>query len=411
MGHKICLFPDIETCKYFKNACGTRRRTWNWAVEEWRRQFAAGENPTGRKLRAQFNAVKYVLFPWIEEIHRDAHSQPFIDLQRAWDLYFKGKKNGTKVGAPQFKKKGDGSDSFYVSNDRFRLEGDIIVLPIVGAVKMAEELRWEGKLLNATVSHEAGNWFVSIQVAVVSEQFYQKRNADGVNGVDLNSKNTVQLSDGTVYESPRPLQKYLSRIQQLQKIIAHKTEFATREWKKQHNLDPKAKLPKGTVPISKSCQRCIDELAKLHARVRNIRSDFNHKTTTEICRNNHTVVIEDLNVAGMLTNRYLARCLSDVSFGEIRRQLEYKAVRYGTTIIVADQWYPSSKLCSSCGHKNSDLELKDRKWTCPNCGVEHDRDLNAAINLKKLALTNSVSVVSPSAQSISTTEDLTLDSS
>jgi putative transposase len=277
---------------------------------------------------------------------------------------------------------------------------------------MAEKLHLEGKILGATVSRETDGWFVSIQVQVVDEQFYRKRNANGVNGVDLNSKNTVQLSDGTVYKSPRPLNWYLSRIQQLQRSIARKTEFAIREWKKQHNLAPEAELPNGTVvPTSKNCQRCIDELAKLHARVRNIRSDFNHKTTTEICRNNHTVVIEDLNVVGMLSNRCLARCLSDVSFGEIRRQLEYKAVRYGTTIIVADRWYPSSKLCSSCGHKNSDLELKDRKWICPNCGVEHDRDLNAAINLKKLALANSASVVSPSAQSTAASVDLALNSS
>jgi putative transposase len=126
-------------------------------------------------------------------------------------------------------------------------------------------------------------------------------------------------------------------------------------------------------------------LARQHARIANLRADFTHKLTTRLCRENQAVVIEDLHVKGMLTNDKLARAISDVGFGAIRRQLEYKALRYGTQIILADRWYPSSRLCSCCDWKNETLTLKDREWICRDCGAHHDRDTNAALNLKRLA--------------------------
>ncbi|MHB1949535.1 MAG: RNA-guided endonuclease InsQ/TnpB family protein, partial [Gammaproteobacteria bacterium] len=139
------------------------------------------------------------------------------------------------------------------------------------------------------------------------------------------------------------------------------------------------------------------KLAKLHAHIVNLRADFTHKLTTRLCRENQAVIIEDLNVAGMLKNEKLARSISDIGFGTIRRQLEYKALRYGVQLIIADRWYASSKLCSKCNFKHESLKLSDRYWICSNCNAFHDRDINAAINLKRLATGTALPVASQSA--------------
>jgi putative transposase len=144
-------------------------------------------------------------------------------------------------------------------------------------------------------------------------------------------------------------------------------------------------IPKGT-HLSRSANQVkgARRLARLHARISRVRADFTHKLTTRLCRENQAVAIEDLHVKGMLANARLARSIADVGFYEIRRQLQYKALRYGTVIVLADRWYPSSKLCCACGQKNATLALAERTWIC-SCTVQHDRDVNAAINLQRLA--------------------------
>jgi putative transposase len=146
------------------------------------------------------------------------------------------------------------------------------------------------------------------------------------------------------------------------------------------------RIPKDVrLPVSKNRTKGTKALARLHARIARVRADFLHKLTTRLCRENQAVAIEDLNVRGMLANERLARAVADVGFYELRRQLQYKAARYGTTIVLADRWYPSSKLCSSCGERNGARTLGERAWTCGACGAQHDRDVNAAINLQRLA--------------------------
>ncbi len=155
-------------------------------------------------------------------------------------------------------------------------------------------------------------------------------------------------------------------------------------------------MPKGTrLPVSNNRRKSAATLARLHARIANIRADFTHKLTTRLCRENQAVVIEDLHVKGMLANDKLARAISDVGFGMFRSQIEYKVKRYGTQLVIADRWYPSSRLCSNCDWKNEALTLKDREWTCQQCGTHHDRDHNAALNLQRLATATALPVASP----------------
>ncbi len=380
--HKIALCPSPEQAEYFARACGTARRVWNWALDQWNKQYASGNKPDAMALKKQFNAIKYHLFPWLEDIHRDAHAQPFAHLARVWNRFFADVKAGKPAHQPRFKKKGRCRDSFYVANDKFSVAANVIRLPKVGEVAMRETPRFAGKRLGATVSRTADRWFVAIQVEVSDAGFYRSRTAHGITGVDLGVKAAATLSSGESIPAPKPLKAALRRLKIRSRRLSRKLEAAQRA----AGLTPGARLAKGArLPVSNNRRKSALRLARLHARIANRRADFTHTLTTRLCRENQAVAIEDLNVQGMLANEKLARAISDVGFGMFRSQMEYKARRYGTRLVMADRWYPSSRLCSACGWKNDALTLSDREWTCPPCGTHHDRDHNAALNLRRLA--------------------------
>ncbi len=382
LSHTIRLDQTPAQEAYFRAACGCARFVWNWALAEWKRQYLAGEKPNAMALKKQFNAIKYHEFPWIKEIHRDAHAQPFAHLAKAWAKFFSDRKAGNLAYELRFKKKGKSRDSFYVANDKFSIDSQLIKLPRIGAVMMREPLRWEGKVLGATISRTADRWSIAIQVEVPDEKVHLKRTDHGVEGVDLGLTAAATFSTGEKIVAPKPLHAALRRLKIRSRGVSRKVDVA----KEEAGVGRNAWLPKGTkLSLSNNCKKSSGRLAKQHARIANLRADFTHKLTTRLCRENQAVVIEDLNVKGMLANDKLARAISDVGFGAIRRQLEYKALRYGTQIVIADRWYPSSRLCSCCGWKNEGMTLKDREWGCQACGAHHDRDINAALNLKRLA--------------------------
>jgi len=323
----------------------------------WKAAYEAGERPSGRRLRATFNATKYVRFPWLKGIHRDAHARPFDDLQSAFQHFFRRVKKGREApGYPKFKKKGKCKDSFYVANDKIRFEGKRVRLPKLGWVRMREPLRLEGKILGATVSRTAAQWHISVQVDV--GEVRKPRVADGSVGVDLGIKSSAVLSTGEVIQGPKALRNNLKRLRRLSRQHSRKV--------------------KGSNNRKKSALK----LARLHLRITNLRLDHTHKLTTRLCRENQAVGIEELNVKGMVRNRRLSRSISDEGWGEFRWQLEYKAPMHGADLIVFSQWYPSSKACHVCGLVRDSLPLKIRKWTCEGCNTTHDRDLNAALNLE-----------------------------
>lgn len=350
ISHKIQLDTTVKQRSYFARAAGTSRLVYNWALEEWNRQYAAGENPTASKLKLQFNTVKYDLFPWLKDIHRDAHSQPFANLGTAFTNFFK--KNANR---PMFHKKGR-NDSFYVANDRFRVDGLRIRLPVIGWVRLAEQLRFVGRIMSATVSRTANRWFISIQVDV--GDYERLRVADGVIGIDLGLNSLATLSTGEKIEGPRSLKSNLNRLRRASRSHSRKQ--------------------KGSNNRRKSASR----LARIHARISNIRNDFLHKLTTRLCRENQAIAIEDLAVKNMSRNRKLARGISDAAWGEIRRQLAYKTPIFKSVLKVVDRFFPSSKRCSRCHEMKSDLQLSDRVFRCEHCGLEIDRDENAALNIR-----------------------------
>jgi len=355
LSHRIELDVTHKQREYFVQACGTARLVWNLALAEWDRQYAAGEKPNGMNLRKQFNQTKYQRFPWLKKIHRDAHSQPFTNLQKAFVAFFKG-----VAKRPNFKKKGKSKDSFYVANDKIRVDGKSVILTMVGRVRTTESLRFDGRIMSAVVSRTADRWFISIQVDV--GDYARQRTGDAVVGVDLGVKVAATLSTGEQLQGPKPLKMALGKLARANRELSRRKSG------------------------SKNRHKTKMKLAKLHARASRIRKDWLNKLTTRLCRENQAVAIESLNVAGMVKNRRLARAISDIGFGEFSRQMQYKSQIYGCQLIVADRWFPSSKTCSCCGSIKADLALKDRVYQCAACGLRIDRDVNAAINLRTLGL-------------------------
>lgn len=354
LSHCIALDPNAVQRKALAQAAGTARFTWNWALAEWNRQHEAGENPTANALKKQWNKIKREQYPWVYESPKDANQQPFAFLRKAFVRFFK-----KKARRPRFKRRGQ-HDSFYVSNHVVALTGKKIRLPRIGWVRMREALRFAGKIMSVTISRTADRWFASIAVEL-GDDYTRPRTGSKTTGVDLGLKHAAVLSDGRVFDAPKPLKRLLVKLKRLSRALSRKQKGSNRRRKARRRL------------------------AKLYARIANMRNDFLHKLTTLICRESQAVVIEDLNVKGMLRNRRLSRAISDVGWGEFRRQLVYKAELHGTRLIVADRWFASSKTCSACDHKKERLSLGEREFVCGACGLRLDRDLNAAKNLRNLA--------------------------
>lgn len=367
IAHRVALDPNNVQATHFARAAGTARFAYNWALAEWKRQYEAWKldnslsKPSQAALRRQLNALKREQFPWMLEVTKNAPQMAIIQLGDAFKNFFAG-----RAKYPQFRKKGV-KDRFTLTNDQFSIDGCRIRIPNLGWVRMRESLRFAGKIMSATVSRVADRWFVSITVDTVDDSHLPKAENQGAVGVDLGISALATLSTGDAIAGPKPHKALLARLQRLSRNLSRKEKGSANR-----------KKTKG-------------KLAKLHARIAAIRSDALHQLTTTLTRRFHTIGIEDLNVCGMVKNRHLARSIVDMGFFEFRRQLEYKAAMRGGNVVVADRFYPSSKTCSCCGHRLDALPLALREWACPACGTHHDRDVNAAVNLKNMAVSSTVS--------------------
>ena len=366
IAHKIRMFTNNAQDTYNKCACGTARFAYNWALDQWKIQYEAhliNNNlslPSEISLRKQLNSIKKEKFPWMLDVTKCAPQMAIKNLGNAFKRFFKHESK-----YPQTKKKFK-HDSYTLSNDHFTIEDNYIHIPKLGKVKLAEKLRFKGKLLWATVSRIANKWYVSISVELDKPIKFPKTKKQGIGGIDLGVSDYAVLSTGEIIKGPKPHKQLSSRLKRLSRSFSRK--------KKGSSNSRKAKV----------------KLSKLHARIHNIRTDGQHKFTTRVAKEFKSLVIEDLNIKGMMKNRHLSKAVADMGLYETRRQLVYKTPIYKCKLMIADRWYPSSKLCSDCGYKYDELTLKMREWTCPICGTKHDRDHNAAKNLKNLAVSSTV---------------------
>jgi putative transposase len=370
--HKITLDPTNVQATYFAKASGVARFAYNWALIEWQKQYQARKEdkslkaPSQLALRRQLNAVKYEQFPWMEEVTKCAPQSAIINLGKAFSNYFadlEKPKNQRHFKYPRLKKKGRAKDSFVI--DPVKIDGKNVLIPKLGWVRMEEELRFDGHVVSAVVSRTADRWFIALTVrdAKLKKQRRMTENQGSV-GVDLGVNRLAVLSNGEVVPGPKPHKRMMARLKRLSRSLSRKK--------------------RGSANRKKAAMK----LAKLHARIANIRLDAVHKLTHKLATKFAVIGIEDLNVSGMLANRKLSRAISDMMLYEFRRQLEYKAQWHGSKVVVADRWFASSKTCSHCGHKIETLPLSVRTWTCIACGTEHDRDGNASKNLEKYAVSS-----------------------
>ena len=391
--HKTELAPNDRQRTAFLRAAGCARWAYNWglrrkieAFEARKAALAAGispeqapEVPNAMALHKGLNALKKLPVeqggvPWMYEVSKSAPQEALRNLDKAFDNFFRRCKaggNGAK-GFPRFKSRKQGVGGF--SLPLAAPDGDAhVALPRVGKVRTKERgyLPTEGvKVLGATVTERAGRWFVSVRTEADIPDPEAPQHLPSI-GVDVGIKSLAVCSDGSVFENPKALRKATARLRLLQQAVSRK------------------------VKGSNNRKKANAKVARLHYRISCVRQDALHKASDAITKRASVVVLEDLNVAGMTKNRKLARAVSDASISELHRQIRYKAAWRGVRIVTADRWFPSSKTCSACGVVKDKLGLDEREFVCDDCGFTSDRDANAAVNLKHLAVSSTVTACRP----------------
>ncbi|MET7778245.1 IS607 family element RNA-guided endonuclease TnpB [Streptomyces mirabilis] len=402
--YRFALDANATQESALRSHCGAARAAYNWAVawveaSWWQRRAEAtygmpdAELTVWRpwslpSLRKAFNEIKHTdprFTAWWEENSKEAYSTGLANAAAAFDNYAKsknGKRKGRAVGMPRFKSKRKARLSCRFTTGTIRLEtgGRHVTLPRLGTIRtheptgklLARVQAGTARILSATVRHERGRWFVSFQTEVRRDLVPVAR-PDVAVGIDLGVKTLAVMADsaGEVREIPNPrhLDGALKQLRRASRAVSRRR--GPDRWR-------------GQKP-SRRWEKANAARSKVHHRVANLREDALHKLTTKVTAEYGTVVVEDLNVAGMLRNRRLARRIADAGFGEIRRQLAYKTQRNGCRIMTADRWFPSSKTCSGCGAVKAKLPLHIRTYACDACGLVLDRDANAALNLAALA--------------------------
>jgi len=341
---------------------GVARFAYNWGLQRKKEVRMLNmlpvphvKIPTAIDLHRELNRLKKTSFSWMYDVSKCAPQEALRDLDKAFKNFFEG-----RARYPKFRSRKRGIGSFRLTGS-IAILPDSVQLPRIGRIRLKERgyIPTEGvHILSATASEKAGRWFVSLQV---EEEIGLPDNAGPVVGVDVGVSRLATVSDGTIIENPKALARFERKKKRLQRSLSRKMRTSRNRFH--------AKI----------------RLARCELRIASIRRDAQHKATTMLTRTNSVIGVESLNVARMLKDHHIAKQLADVGLGEFIRQIEYKAEWYGSTVVKAEPFYPSTKRCSACGVEKADMPLSERTYRCDNCGFEADRDLNAAINLASVA--------------------------
>ena len=355
--HKIALDPNNRQRKWFAQQCGYARWTYNQALADFKKHYdETGEYLSAGKLNSRFNVYKKE-YDWTADMDQVvANRSIYGNLASAITNWRK-----KLARFPRFKKKGI-RDSFSSTNQSAEIKGKRLRLPKIGWIKMFEELRFEGEISSVTISRTAHRWFASITVETEDTIAVDKTSTHPVIGIDVGINTLATCSDGSKYENPRPLKRYEKKLARFQRRLSKRVQ-GSKNWYKQK-----------------------DKVARVHYRIACIREDAHQKATTDIVNRVSGIGVETLKVSNMLKNKKLAKALSDSALGGFLSMLKTKAEARGITPKEADQFFASSKTCCSCGHKKKDLTLSDRTYHCGVCGISIDRDVNAALNLRDVAV-------------------------
>jgi putative transposase len=377
--YRFALDPAPAQERALRSHAGAARFAWNWALARCKERYEAeGRWHSAVDLHKLWNAEKKAdpALAWWQENSKCAYQEAFRDLDRAlrdFTASRKGDRKGRRLGFPRFKKRGRCREAFRFGSGVMRCSGASVTLPRLGTIRTHESTRklsrrlerGTARILSVTVSRTAQRWFVSFTVEVERAVPRCHARPGSAIGIDLGVKTLLTGADdaGTVVtvDGPKALRSSLRRLRRASRACSRKAE--------------------GSANRRKAAAR----LARLHARVASVRADALHKATSDLARRYETVGAEDLNVAGMVRNRRLARAISDAGFGQARRMLACKTTWNGGALVTAGRFYPSSKTCSGCSAVKAKLALSERTYACTACGLVMDRDVNAARNLLKLA--------------------------
>jgi putative transposase len=372
--YKIRLEPNNKKLGMLHQHAGVARHSYNQGLAYCNGLFDKGiKTPSAIDLHKWLVAVVKKENSWYYNSSKCAPQQALRNLETAFKAFHRLQKpsnykikdkKGRLKGLPNFKRKGR-HDSFYLEG-AITIKNGYIKLPKIGLVRLSENLEID-KIKNCVVSRIANNWFVSFRQEHLPKKSVKK---EKIVGIDLGVKTLATLSNGEIFNNLNPYKNAKSKLRKQQKEVSRR-------------------FVKNAKNQSKNYKKSVMSLSKTHARVANVRKDCLHKITTYVAKTFDTVVIEDLKVKNMSKNHNLASAILDGGFYEFKRQLLYKKEWYGGSLIIANTFYPSSKLCQ-CGVKNTELKLSNRNWTCKSCGVINDRDLLASKNLRKIAVSSTV---------------------
>ncbi len=357
IANKIELRPTPEQATYLNQSCGARRHCYNQLLAHFSQPGVKWSKAAAYQ---HYMAVLRVEFPWYSEVSSRVTRNAIDDLDRAYQHFFRRVKAKAKhPGYPQFKKK-DVNDSFAMREpSKFSVDiKERRIERLKTKIAMRQPLRFTGSAKQATISKKAGKFFVS--VLIETDDYDPHAPSAPSVGVDFGITSLAVLSTGEVIPANHALKRNIKHLKRRQRNLSRKVKGSRRR--------AKAKL----------------KVAKLHERISNQRRAVLHELSDQLTRTYQVITIEDLNVSGMVSNRRLARSIADAGFGELRRQIEYKAAWRGVTVVVADRFFPSSKMCHACGQIH-DMPLDQRTMEC-DCGSVMDRDLNAAKNLDRYGL-------------------------
>jgi putative transposase len=355
------IYPTDQQKRLMSQLFGCCRVVFNDALAYCQEQYRAGnKKPSSGELSKRLTELKKTEEKqWLTEVSSVPLQQSLRDLEQAYSNFFKSCKvprKGKKVKLPKFKKRKSKQSARFTDNG-FKLyrNSDYIYIAKIGDIKVIWSRELPAIPSSITlIKDSADRYFVSFVVEFDPQQL--PKNGQSV-GIDLGITDFATLSNGEKVKSPKPLKKQLKRLRKLQRNLSRKQKGSKRR------------------------EVARKKLAKLHAKISDTRNDFLHKLSTKIIRENQTIVLEDLNVSGMIKNRKLSRAISDLGWRSFRTMLEAKSVMYGRDFRVIDRWIPTSQTCSCCGFRGGKKELNIREWTCLNCGESHDRDVNAAVNI------------------------------
>lgn len=367
--YRVELDPNNVQLTALMRHVGCARFAYNWGLQRkqevwWMNQLPVPplKTPTAIDLHRELNLRKKSDLGWMYESSKCAPQEALRDLDRAYRNFFEG-----RARFPRFHSRHRGIGSFRLTGS-VKVEESHLSLPRLGRLKLKERRYLPHRVhpLSATVSERAGRWYVSLSVE--EERPYLVRPSGEAVGVDLGINALATVSDGTVIQNPRALMARQRKLQHLQREVSRKKKGS-------HNRE-KAKR----------------RLSRCHAKVADLRKDAIHQATTMLARTKPVIVVETLRPSNLLKNRHLARSLADASFGEFVRQLEYKCGWYGSRLVKAGPFYPSTKRCSVCGGVKAEMPLSERTYSCSDCGLVLDRDLNASRNLATLAASSAESL-------------------